>query len=500
MIRVQLGRYKTFFLGFLAIYMIRLLVVFTMGIMPQDAYYYFYSEHLDFSYFDHPPMVAYMLRFFGLFLGKSVVAIKLTDFLVTLLSLMAFFRLASYFLPEKQTLRATFFYGTTLLLTVLSINTTPDVPLMLLWTLALVFSYKALFESKIQYWIAAGFLMGLSFISKYTALFLLFGMFAFLILSKPHRKYLISKQSLALLVFFFIGIFPVVYWNYLNDWASFAFQTSDRAGSIKDFGIQSDLFLGNFATQLMLLIPFLFVGMNVIVYKMIRKVLTKKTLPNERHLFLMVFSLPIILFFICVSVVYWVKLNWIMPGYIAAIILVTGYLSDRLLKGQILTSLVLHVLLAVQIVFYPVPVKSDDTWFGWEEFSVELDERMKEHSEAFLFADDDYKTSAVLNFYLDRKIYAGNVVGRPGKQFSLRDPDLSHLEGSDAIFIDTDKRFKHTDRSGTIPEKLLPYFDRVVELDPILVGKEGQEPLRKFLVYKCFGYNPEAAKENTYEQ
>ena len=41
--------------------------------------------------------------------------------------------------------------------------------------------------------------------------------------------------------------------------------------------------------------------------------------------------------------------------------------------------------------------------------------------------------------------------------------------------------------------KLLPYFDRVVELDPILVGKDGKEPLRKFLVYKCYGYKPKSA-------
>ena len=82
------------------------------------------------------------------------------------------------------------------------------------------------------------------------------------------------------------------------------------------------------------------------------------------------------------------------------------------------------------------------------------------------------------------------MIGGSGKQFGLLDPDLSHLEGSDAIFIDTDKRFKHTDKSGKIPEKLLPYFDRIEELDPILVGKQGKEPLRKFLVYKCYDYKP----------
>ena len=488
MLKKYLPAYKKLFIGFLAICLIRLLIVFTMGIMPQDAYYYLYSEHLDFSYFDHPPMVAYMLRLFGLVLGKSVVAIKLTDFIVTLLSLFAFYKLARHFLSEKQAVRASLLYGTTLLLTVLSINTTPDVPLMLFWTLALIYSYKALFEGDLKYWIAAGFMMGLSFISKYTGLFLLFGFFAFLIFSKPHRKHLLSGRSILLLVFFAIGIFPVVYWNYSNDWTSFAFQTADRADSIEEFRLHPELFLGNLATQLMLLIPFLFVGMVVILFKMIRKVIRKRALPSEKHLFLMVFSLPIILFFFGVSLIYWVKLNWIMPGYIAAIILVTSFLGQKVLRGQVVTSLVLHVLLAVQIVFYPVNVESDDTWFGWDKFSYQLEERMSEHPDAFVFADDNYKTSAVLDFYLERKIYAGNVVGSSGKQFSILDPDLSHLEGDDAIFIDTDKRFKHLEKSGEIPEKLLPYFDRIEELEPILVGKEGKEPLRKFLVYKCYGY------------
>ena len=415
-------------------------------------------------------------------------AIKLTDFVVSFLSLLVFYRLAGFFLPDKQAFRASLFYGTTLLLTVLSVNTTPDVPLMLFWTLALVYCYKALFENKLRYWILAGLLSGLAFISKYTGLFLLVGLFSFLLFSRSHRRFLFSRQSLLFLTFFAIGIFPVVYWNYQNDWMSFAFQTADRADSIEEFKLHPELFLGNLATQLMLLIPFLFVGMVVILIKMIRRMIRRMALPGEKQLFLMVFSLPIILFFFGISLIYWVKLNWIMPGYIAAIVLVSGYLSNKMLRGQVISSLVLHVLVAVQIVFYPVNVKSDDTWFGWEQFSDQVEQRMTDHPNAFLFADDNYKTSAVLNFYLDRKIYAGNVIGRNGKQFSLLDPDLSHLNGSDAIFIDTDKRFKHLKKSGEIPEKLKPYFEKVVELEPILVGKEGRDPLRKFLVYKCYGY------------
>ena len=40
---------------------IRLIFTGIMGIMPQDAYYDFYAQHLDLSYYDHPPMIAYLL-------------------------------------------------------------------------------------------------------------------------------------------------------------------------------------------------------------------------------------------------------------------------------------------------------------------------------------------------------------------------------------------------------------------------------------------------------
>ena len=83
---------KGILLAFIGLYLVRLLLTPTMGLMPQDAYYYYYSEHLALSYFDHPPMVAYMLHFFSLLFGKSVVAIKLTDFLVTLGTLFSFFQ------------------------------------------------------------------------------------------------------------------------------------------------------------------------------------------------------------------------------------------------------------------------------------------------------------------------------------------------------------------------------------------------------------------------
>jgi 4-amino-4-deoxy-L-arabinose transferase-like glycosyltransferase len=143
---------KWIMIGFILIYLIRLIIAQKMGLMPQDAYYYYYAENLSLSYFDHPAMLAYMLAGFTFLLGKSVVAIKITDFLLTAASFILFYYLSHYFLSKKQAVVASLFFGSSLLVTILSINTTPDVPLIFFWILTLVVLSRAVFEQKKWAW------------------------------------------------------------------------------------------------------------------------------------------------------------------------------------------------------------------------------------------------------------------------------------------------------------------------------------------------------------
>jgi 4-amino-4-deoxy-L-arabinose transferase-like glycosyltransferase len=48
-----------------------------LNLSPQEAYYWFWSLHLELSYFDHPPMVAYSIKAFTVFLGNTVYAVRL---------------------------------------------------------------------------------------------------------------------------------------------------------------------------------------------------------------------------------------------------------------------------------------------------------------------------------------------------------------------------------------------------------------------------------------
>ena len=126
----------------------RLILLPFMGLMPQDAYYYLYGQNLSLSYFDHPGMIGYILRLFTDIFGQSTFVIKFADFVVTSLTILSFYKLASYFLSKEKLQRAFILLASTLFISILSFNSTPDVPLLLFWTLSLICLYKAIFENK----------------------------------------------------------------------------------------------------------------------------------------------------------------------------------------------------------------------------------------------------------------------------------------------------------------------------------------------------------------
>ena len=175
------NKQRVIIIALLFIVALRLAFTGLMGMMPQDAYYYFYSEHPALSYYDHPPAIAYCLKLFTVIFGKNVFALKLADFVITSLSVFAFYKLASCFLSRHGVQKALLLLFSTFMVTILSLISTPDTPLILAWTLSLLALHHAVFLDKKWYWIWTGLAMGLAFDSKYTAIFLPAGCFLFAI-------------------------------------------------------------------------------------------------------------------------------------------------------------------------------------------------------------------------------------------------------------------------------------------------------------------------------
>jgi 4-amino-4-deoxy-L-arabinose transferase-like glycosyltransferase len=469
------------------ILILRLLFIFIMGPMPQDAYYFFYSQHPALSYFDHPPMIAIVLRLFTTIFGKNVIALKLASSSVTIITIFLFYHAAKCFLGIKGSVKAVLLLLSTFMVTILSLVSTPDTPLLMYWALSLYLLYQAIFNNKNIYWLWAGLAMGLAFDSKYTGIFLPAGLVLFLVLSPAYRYRLLSKWFWFAVIIFLVMVLPVFIWNLDNNFASFKFQGTSRINSASEMHLQIKYFLGLIGHQSFIIIPVLLVAIFYFVFRLLKKYrFNFLQIPSEK-LFLFCFFLPLVCSFTLLSFVCWIKLNWLMPGYLSGIILISIYISEKWVVRQLLFSLFLHILLAVELLFYPFPVHSDDTWYGWGELAKQVTQLKKSHPDAFVFSADGYKTSAELNLLTDGFTYSQNILGQNALEFDYVNADLSKLSGKNALYIDSEPGFTNDKKGNQSPDYLLRYFKGVRELPPLMIKKDGRD-VRKFLVYYCTGY------------
>lgn len=466
---------------------IRFIFIAFMGIMPQDAYYDFYARHLALSYYDHPPLIAYLLRLFTSLFGEKIYVLKLADTTVTFLFLIAFYQLAKNFLSKNKVQIATALVVSTTMVSILSLISTPDVPLMLCWTISLNFLFQAIFKHKNIYWIWAGIATGLSFDSKYTAVFLIIGLVGFLLFNRRHRKLLISGWFIIYLICFIVTILPVIIWNASNGFASFKFQSEGRIE--EGFHIDFSGFAGVVGHQSAILLPFLFFSFIYFIVRMCKKYrISIDQIPDDQ-LFLLSFFIPLFIGFFCVSFFYWVKLNWMMPAYISGIIWVARFWNKKWVQYQLIFSIVLHILLGIEVIFYVFPIRSDDTWYGWQSLSYKVENIRNQYAGAFIFSSANYKTAAILNFFLKDDVYSKNIVGERALQFDFIGTDLQKLNGRDGILIDSNPQFKNLkNENGDIPSTYFSYFDQIIPLTPILIESNGRV-VRKFSVFLCKNYH-----------
>jgi 4-amino-4-deoxy-L-arabinose transferase-like glycosyltransferase len=469
----------------------RLVIALVLPLAPQETYYWVFSLHPALSYFDHPPLAAYTIFLFSRILGSNALAVRLGALL------FAFGGSWLVYLVGKKTFNERTGFWAVLLMNVLptfsmtALIMTPDGPLLFFWCLACCWVMKAIQGEGYHWYLWAGLASGLASASKYSAVFLPLSMFLFLVVSPASRCHLKRMEPyggilLALLVFS-----PVLIWNAQNQWASFAFQSTQRAGAIQ--GLHWDEFIGFLGSQMGILTPLVFFGLGWTLYQGLRRY-WRNNLWNET--FLLSWSLPMILFFTGVALVEWVKINWLIPAYPPLLLLMTAYYQERILNwkwSRALARCLWGVALLFFIVLHTAPFipqipasGSTDTLSGWKELADHL-ETLQRNSDRtpspFIFAWG-HKTASELQFYLkgQPETYAQTVIGQKalGYDYWFKSKPL---EGRDALFVWSDfDRFPY-ENEGLLEK----YFDRIQVLDPFPVYR-GKNTLRTFRIYWCENY------------
>ncbi len=226
-----------------AMTLMRVIYASLLDLRTDEAYYWTWSKESVLSFLDHPPMIAWFIRFGTAIFGDTNFGVRfagLLAMLVTQLLLADIVRRVTHdfraVLIAVLMMEAALYYG------LLMAKVSPDVALIPFAT-AMVWALVRLAESDDpRWWLAAGVFAGLSLLSKFTAGMLLPAVAAFMLVPPWRARWLRSLYPWAAALIAFLLFLPAVIWNMQHDWASFRFQFV-RAAATHEWSLRT---LGEF--------------------------------------------------------------------------------------------------------------------------------------------------------------------------------------------------------------------------------------------------------------
>jgi 4-amino-4-deoxy-L-arabinose transferase-like glycosyltransferase len=208
----------------LASVLVRLVVAGTTGLTDDEAYYRLWALAPAMGYFDHPPMVGWMIAAGRAIAGDNPLGVRLGAIVASLLGPFILWRTTSIWFGRDIAQRALWVALAMPLLAVGGVIVTPDTPSVLFWGLAAWTLAELHLSRNANWWLAVGVFAGLGLLSKYSNLFLGAGILLWLLLVPANRSWLRSWQLWAGGALACAVTLPMVLWNAQHEWASFSKQ------------------------------------------------------------------------------------------------------------------------------------------------------------------------------------------------------------------------------------------------------------------------------------
>ena len=201
---------------------VKLILAALIPLSADEAYYWVWSHKLQLSYFDHPPMVAWIF-YLGHFLEPLGHAVRWPAVILGHLTLLVGVDLIRHHISWDKTRMWVYLVLFSPLLGFGSLVVTPDLPVVFFWTLSIWCALRALRTGKAIDYLGFGAALGLGFCAKYHIVLFLPAFFLYLFFEKKWKDVRWSLAPLTILTGL-IFCTPVLLWNYQNEFASFIFQ------------------------------------------------------------------------------------------------------------------------------------------------------------------------------------------------------------------------------------------------------------------------------------
>lgn len=292
-----------------------------------EVYYFSYALRLDWNYFDHPPIVGFLIRLTTLnLLVIQEWSIRLTGIIVAAINTWLIASMARKIGGEKMGLASALLYTSSIYCSIIGgVFILPDSPQLFFWLFSLklalsIFSSKT-GSNKNGQLLLFGLFVGITALCKIHGIFLWVGAGSYILLFQ--RRWLVSPYFYAAIGLTVACLLPVFWWNYQNDFITYRFHSA-RVNNWSAVHFQG--FFESLLGQFLYGNP-----VNSIVYflALLSIVRGYRIVERNTQRILLCFSLPLIVFFTLISAFRDTLPHWSGPGQIALIILGAAYLTYR---------------------------------------------------------------------------------------------------------------------------------------------------------------------------
>jgi 4-amino-4-deoxy-L-arabinose transferase-like glycosyltransferase len=404
-------------LSLLTVLIIHLWIASSFELSHDEAYYWLYSQRLDWGFFDHPPMVGLIINFFS-FLPRSELSVRLGFIILQLSSCLLLIGLV----PKSQRLLSLILFFAFPLASFAGLLALPDLPLLFMTTLYCFLLKRYLEKSDNCSIIGLGVVISLLLYSKYHGLLVIF--FTLLALPRLFKQksfYLVAAISAILFL-------PHIIWQYGHDFSTLRYHFLERPKSEFSF----TRLLEYSATQIFL--AGLFVG------PLIWWTIIKNKAEDDFQRVLKFICFGTFIFFFISTFSKKFEANWTIFLTTPLIILgiQTSLWSRKWVKILLGISIIPVFLARFLLIFdqSEIQIKRLSEFHGWENWARAVEEKCPEPILA-----NTYQIASKLAFYLNKPIHALNIGSRKN-QFDYWQPDSLYYSSNMVCYLTDKKQFE----------------------------------------------------------
>lgn len=452
----------------LAARVIYLVFLCPFELVGDEAHYWEWSRHLDLSYYTKGPGIAWLIAASTSIFGISEWSVRFPAALMAAIGALALARLATRVSGGDERMGFLAAVGFSVMPSFHASGQfmTIDSPFFAFWIIVCYLAWRAT-ELQDQgratawYWTCAGLALGVGMLFKYTILLLIPGLVIFLVIRRRCGKPTPAARDLLLAVLMMLAaISPVLIWNQRHGWPTIAHLLGHIGAVGGDIQPRQFWYYNPLWTLTFLAGPFLTMGPigGYMLYRKADWFLHDASWWRDcdtPRLYLICCSVPLLIFYLFVSIASDIELNWPVAGYISLIALMLPGLERtpgerRRVETLWRLMIAFNIALALVISFGAWPVRAAAASrapfiarqagkmlvrvAGHRQFAREVEDRIawmhntSGRQEPF-FVAQSYGTASLLAFYMHGRprVYCANYLlgGRKTAYDFFPDTDLA---------------------------------------------------------------------------